>query len=138
MIEQTKVNFFAKHKKNIPELPDAVFLATELSQEPLVNYLARVHESNENRAASNDDLTSIFRTGLSSNNQIQLHRELNGWIVYGAIYYYDAETNTICLPLVLSSNRIADIKSSGADGEHAIHLAVINWLTRNTQYSGAD
>ena len=114
-----------------PKLPPDQFFAPELSQELLVNHLARKHPVNPDRPYNNDDLSIAFRAGIS-NSEIQLHHSLvnkhSTWTISGLVRYFDIESSTILFPVVLSTNRILELHSQGADNEHAIHLAVLRYL----------
>lgn len=128
-IEQTEANFLANFKTNIAALPPKTFYAPELSKDILVNYLARTSGSNESQQFNNFDLSILFRDSVTDlDNMIEMSHTLNGWTIKGYLRYYDKETMTIALPVVLSTNRILEIQSEGKDNQYAIELAIIRYL----------
>lgn len=130
--EKLEENFLIKNSMRFPVINQDIFYYNELKQEPLVNYLARKHKSNEDSLFENKDLSMIFRSGIdASHKNIIVQKTISDYIILGSIPYFDLENNTICIPTVLSTNRILEIKEQGKDNGFAIDLAVLKYL-----YSG--
>ena len=113
--------------KRLPILPAKTFLYNELSSEPLVNYLSRRYPE-ENETFNTEDLTRLFRKAMQTEITFEPIHKINGWQICGSISHYNEETNTISLPVILSTNRVLEIKSQGRDNQYAIDLAVLRYL----------
>jgi len=129
-LEQLETAFLAQHKVSIPKIPEKTFYAPELSQELLVNYLARTNDTNIEQPFNNFDLSIAFRNAVSTSpgSVINLEKQLNDWTIQGFIRYWNQEANIIALPVVLSTNRILEITKQGKDNQYAIELATLRYL----------
>lgn len=126
-LEQLETTFLEQHKISIPKIPEKTFYAPELSQELLINYLARIDNTNPNQPFNNFDLSIAFRDSVSGPGAT-IRKQLNGWSIIGIIRYVNHKANIIALPVVLSTNRILEITKQGKNNQYAIELATLRYL----------
>lgn len=131
-IEQIESDFIETNKLGIERIDTKTFYAYELAQEPLVNYLARTSDSDGSQVFDNVDLSVIFEKSLDIYNGGSMHsveyfKRIEDW-EFIAYSYFHEKSNTICLPVILSTNRIMEIKKQGKNNAYAIELALARYL----------
>lgn len=126
-MQQLETTFLSNNKVSIPKIPEKTFYAPELSQQLLVNYLARTNDTNPDQIFNNFDLSIAFRNAVSGVGT-SISKDLNGWSIKGILRYVDSKANTIALPVVLSTNRILEITKQGKNNQYAIELATLRYL----------
>lgn len=93
---------------------NGVFDITELGSELLVNYLARTSEPNEVSLSSSNLTDAIQQSFLVLQQNYSLD---NDWDISIRVPFINKQTNSIYLPVVLSTNRILELQQAIKDNE---------------------
>lgn len=128
MISKEHTEAISKYFRPKVRPKDGVFYAHELGSELLVNYLARTSEPNDvrlNMETLNDSIKQLFPTIRLS---IMLE---NNWTIRAKIPVLNQDTNSLYLPVVLSTNRIVELsKAIKSDSFHPL-IAELSFAGRH-------
>jgi hypothetical protein len=127
-IESLKESIINKNTVKVKKSKKILY-SDMFSEEPLKHYLSIISDVSKTNFDT-DLFTNIFRSGFKSDLEEprEISCDFKDCTITGTVYAYDKQTDSIILPVVLSTNRIMEIKKRSKTNKYIIDITMLKYI----------